>query len=200
MLKVFFLVFTSILIQQSALYAKDKADIDKHWKISDMAYQAILKGEILAEAQVDNDSGKKTQSFAMQGIVIHEKKCQRVLPKMAQYENYDEWIDYINHSTYDEKKQLWTVKADHVLLPYPMVVHIVIPRLNRVGVYDYYFPTGIFKGLKGKVHLEDFNGNCLLFAKSFWQGKDTGIPNVVIDVFAETLTQIGGKKLKRILK
>ena len=113
------------------------------------------------------------------------------------FESYTDWIDFVKKSTYHEKSKLFTVKAEHTLLPYPMVVHIIVERPEKIGDYDFYFPTGIFTGLKGKFEIREFDGQCWVYGHSYWEGKHTGIPNLVIEVFSETLSRIGGEILMR---
>jgi hypothetical protein len=183
-----------------ALAKYDRYGLDKFWKISLMAKNAIERGDIIVEAEVDDHKSGREQSFKLRGMALHKRGCRKPINILSQYEMYDEWVDFIHSSTYDKKHRLWTIRANHTLLPYPMLVHIIIDRVDKPGVYDFMFPTGIFTGLKGKATIKQVKGRCLYYVESNWRGKHTKIPNFVIDIFAETLSRIGGSKLLRMVK
>lgn len=165
------------------------------WKISKNAYKALLNENVLAKSEVS--SKDKVQKFKMQAIAFHPKKCRKVIKKLARFENYPDMIDFIKSTTYHEKNHFLTVKADHTLLPFPMIVHIVMKRPDKEGVYKFKFPTGIFKGLSGTFTIKEVANKCSVYAESFWQGQTTKIPNLVIEIFSETLTKIAVQTLIR---
>jgi hypothetical protein len=112
-------------------------------------------------------------------------------------EKYQDWISFIKSSKYSEDRKLFTVKADHTLLPYPMIVHIITERPTKPGAYKFSFPTGMFAGLTGTYTIKDINNRCLIYAESSWEGKKTAIPNLVIELFVEGLSKTGAELLIR---
>ena len=166
-----------------------------HWNLSDQAISALKKREILSDAQVETIGDK--QIFTMQGAALHNKNCSTVLRKLSRLEEYQNWIGFIKSSKYSEKNNLFTVRADHTLLPYPMIVYIFVKRPTKEGKYPFVFPSGIFTGLKGDFIIKELNGRCGLYVHSYWKGNKTNIPGVVIELFSETLARIGGEVLMR---
>ena len=171
---------------------------DKKWNLNKESIKEILDGKVLVDAIVDSEN--KKQSFILKAAALHPKKCSKALRKLSLFENYDEWISFIKSSIYDEKYRLLTLKANHTLLPYPMLVHIIVDRPTKPGIYPFTFPTGIFTGLKGQFEIQSFGKRCIFYAHSNWQGKDTGIPDFVVELFAETLSRIGGEVIIRKTK
>jgi hypothetical protein len=112
-------------------------------------------------------------------------------------ENYKNWIDFINYSEYQEQSHLFTLKADHPLLPYPMVIHIIVERPTKKGKYPFSFPTGLFGGLKGYFEILEFEKKCFFYAESHWEGKKTKLPGFIVEIFSETLSKVGGELLMR---
>lgn len=181
----------------SAAFAKSKLDnyIDSKWNLSKTQRNYLKKGDIIVDADVNSKKGK--QSFKLNAFAMHTKKCRKVLRKLSMLENYSDWIGFIKKSTYNEKSHLFTLKADHPLLPFPMIVHIIVERPTKQGKYPFTFPTGMFRGLQGYFEITQPNKQCLFYAESFWKGKKTKLPNFVIELFAETLSKVGGGILMR---
>lgn len=167
----------------------------KHWKLSDTAIKSLKDKEILSDAEVETKGNQ--QNFKMRGAALHNKKCATVLRKLSRLEEYENWIDFIKSSNYKEANNLFTIKADHALLPYPMIVHIFVKRPTKQGEYPFTFPTGIFTGLTGNFIIKEINGRCGIYVQSYWEGKKTKIPDLVIELFSETLARIGGEVLMR---
>ena len=169
------------------------------WQLNKESIKEIIDGKVLVDATVDTSSksGEKQQSFGLKAAALHPKSCTKALRKLSLYENYDKWISFIKSSLYDEKYRLLTLKANHTLLPYPMLVHIIVDRPTKPGVYPFTFPTGIFSGLKGEFEVKSHGKRCIFYATSNWQGKSTGIPDFVIELFAETLSRIGAEVIIR---
>ncbi len=140
---------------------------------------------------------KRYQSFTLNAAGLHKNNCVTVLRKLSMLEKYQDWISFIKSSTYNEERKLFTVKADHTLLPYPMIVHIIMDRPTKPGVYKFTFPTGMFAGLKGTYTIKEINKRCLIYAESAWQGNKTSIPNMVIELFVEGLSKSGAELLMR---
>lgn len=195
------LVFFSIFLFTSTSFAYDaklNEFYNKHWKVTKRTVEYIEKGEIIVDAIVDTKNNQ--QEFKMYVAAMHTKSCHRILKKLAMFENFEDWISFIKSSKYDDKNRLWTIKADHTLLPYPMLVHIIVDRPTKTGHYPFIFPTGMFTGLKGHFIIKKHKNKCAFYATSYWKGKDTGLPDFIIELFSETLTKIGGEVVFRKIK
>ena len=195
------LLFFLIFIYSGVLFAKDQKLQDfykDYWALTDKSIEYLYEGKILADAQVE--SKDKKQSFKLNVAALYPKACHKVLRKLKMFESYKDWISFITKSTYSEPNQLLTVRAEHPLLPYPMIVHIIVKRPTKPGEYPFVFPTGIFTGLKGKFIIKEHKKTCAFYAESYWKGKDTNIPDFAIELFSETLTKLGGELLFRKLR
>ncbi|MAZ47926.1 MAG: hypothetical protein CME65_05145 [Halobacteriovoraceae bacterium] len=182
----------------ASLYAipKDlKQYLKSRWKLSYTEEKYLDQGKILTDANVTDQQG--LQSFDMQATAWHQKKCRKVIRKLSQFELYPEWISFIKKLRYNDQTKLMTMHADHPLLPFPMIVNIVVERPKKPGHYKFRFPTGIFKGLTGYFDIAQYNNRCHLYVESHWTGKKSKIPNLVIELFSETLARIGGEILMR---
>ena len=192
------IIFLNFFIFSSLSHASED-EVEKffklHWNLTDTAIKALKNKEILSDAEVETI--KDQQIFTMKGAALHNKSCDIVLRKLSRLEEYKNWIDFIKKSDYREKNQLFTVKAEHTLLPYPMIVYIFVKRPTKPGKYPFVFPSGIFTGLKGDFIIKEVNKRCALYVHSYWKGKKTNIPGVVIELFSETLARIGGEVLMR---
>ena len=186
---IFFLNFNATATADLQIFLKNK------WKLSKTQMRYFNNAKILAKSEVDDFDDK--QSFGMKALVKHPRKCSKALRKLSLLEQYQDWINFIKMSKYDPKNRLFTIKADHPLLPFPMIVHIIVDRPTKEGRYPFVFPTGMFRGLSGYFEIREFNKKCVFYAHSNWIGKKTKIPNIVIEIFSETLSKIGGEILIR---
>ena len=178
-------------------YADDRSKyLDSKWKLSFTQKNYLANSRILADADVDTDDNNQ-QTFRLKAMAMHKKTCRKVLRKLSMLENYADWIDFVKRSSYHEKSKLFTLKADHPVLPNPMIVHIIVDRPTKMGRYNFTFPTGMFTGLTGHFEITEFNKNCHFDAESYWKGKKGSIPDLIIEIFAETLSKIGGETLMR---
>jgi len=193
----YFFILTALFSIQNESIAQD---IELHnfyknyWKMTQRSIQYLKKGEILVDSNVSSD--QKKQVFHMKVAAVHPKKCSKVLRKLSLFESYKDWISFIKSSNYNKRQRLLTIKANHTLLPYPMVVHVIVKRPKSPGIYPFYFPTGIFAGLKGEMVIKDTANKCTFFSKSYWSGKKK-LPDFAVELFSETLTQIAGSTLFR---
>jgi hypothetical protein len=168
------------------------------WQLSKTQIKYLKNDKVLAVSDVESESGMQT--FDLKAAALHTKKCRKVLRKLSRLENYQEWIGFIKSSTYLQKSNLFTLKADHPLLPYPMIVHIIVERPTKKGRYPFTFPTGLFTGLEGYFEISEFNNRCFFYAESHWKGKKTKLPDFIIEIFSETLSKVGGELLMRKTK
>ena len=189
-----FLLYSTFINAQSNNVSFEQF-IKERWPLSKTQKSYLQNGEILADSDVTTN--KNTQNFKLKAMAQHKKKCSRVLRKLSMLESYDEWIDFIKSANYSEKNRLFTLTADHTLLPYPMIIHIIVDRPTKEGKYPFRFPTGIFTGLTGHFDIKQIDKKCHFFAQSQWSGKKTRLPDFVIELFSETLSKIGGAILMR---
>ena len=189
-------LFVLTLIFFNFCHADDVSDFFlKYWKMSPQAIEAVKNKEIISDADVETKDNE--QYFVMNGAALHNKSCTTAFRKLSRLENYKDYVDFISQSNYKEKDRLFVVRADHTLLPFPMLVYIIVDRPTKEGKYPFSFPTGIFPGLSGDFIIKEINGRCALYVHSFWKGKKTKIPDLVIEMFSETLARIGGEVLIR---
>lgn len=189
-------LFVLTLIFFNFCHADDVSDFFlKYWKMSPQAIEAVKNKEIISDADVETKDNE--QYFVMNGAALHNKSCTTAFRKLSRLENYKDYVDFISQSNYKKKDRLFVVRADHTLLPFPMLVYIIVDRPTKEGKYPFSFPTGIFPGLSGDFIIKEINGRCALYVHSFWKGKKTKIPDLVIEMFSETLARIGGEVLIR---
>jgi hypothetical protein len=101
-------------------------------------------------------------------------------------------------SEYNDQKKQIELLLDHALLPFPMGLKFIIPRIKKPGRYPFKFERGFLKGLTGFIWVENKKGRCLFAAQSTWRGPHTKIPNLVFDLFSTTLARAAMVKLFRI--
>ena len=169
--------------------------LSKNWKLSQTQKKYLQKGVVLANSDVTTKNNQ--QVFKLKALAYHSVGCQRALRKLSLLEEYHNYIGFIDRSTYQEKSKLFTLRASHTLLPFPMIIHILVDRPTQVGVYPFVFPTGMFQGLRGEFEIKEFKGRCLFYAHSLYKGKKSKIPDLVVQVFSETLSKLGGELLLR---
>jgi hypothetical protein len=160
----------------------------------------LEQGDIFVKSLVRDDSKAHQQSLDFKIIGIHPSSCAQALPKLSYFEQYSKLIDFIKTSSYDETKQEVYFLLESNLLPVKMSLSFRIPRIKTPGIYDFHFDHGYFAGLKGKIHAYDYKNKCLIYTESDWKGKDTGFPNLAVEIFSETLSRISMEKMFRITK
>lgn len=180
---------------QASTQKELKNYLDNKWKLTKTQEKYLQNGKVLSLAKVDSNEQK--QSFSLKAVALHKRGCKKVLRKLSRLENYKNWISFIKSSEYLERSHLFTLKADHPLLPYAMVVHIIVERPTKPGKYPFTFPTGMFTGLQGYFEITEFDKKCFFYAQSHWSGKPTKLPDFAIEVFSETLSKLGGEILMR---
>jgi hypothetical protein len=169
----------------------------KHVKMAyDGEIQAISK--VKSFNKLDNkDSSIKHQKLEFKMIGVHPNKCRKALRKISLYEEYSDFIGFIKKVSFSESRKRLSFHINHTLMPYPMVLQINIGRVSGPGVYPYSFAKGIFSGLKGNIVIKDYKKRCLISINNKWSGKHTKIPNLVIEIFSQTLMRIGMEKVFR---
>lgn len=169
---------------------------------SNLPYKKSTKKKILSEEPFVNSEvksfEKKMQSLNISMAGMHKKKCIPALRKISLYENYQDFLTFIEKSSYDEKKERIILLISSSILPMKMVLDFKLPRIKKPGVYHFKFDKGFLKGLLGEIHVSRHNERCLFFVKGDWIGPDTGFPNLLLELFSSTLTKLGMEKLFRI--
>jgi hypothetical protein len=166
------------------------------WPQTVFTIQDIIQGKIIVSTIVK--SSEVNQSLTMQATALHQVSCTKALRKLSLFENYQEWISFISESKYDDTNKRITFKADHLLMPFPMIVHVDIQRPTSSGIYPFLFPTGMYKGLKGQLHVVEIHNRCLFYSTSFWEGPKSKVPDFALELFTKTLTKLAGETLLRI--
>jgi hypothetical protein len=169
--------------------------LKKNFKLNDSHLETIHSGEVVSEARVQ--SVKAGQSLELFTVGIHPKGCDRALKKISRYEDYKSYMNFLKESTYDESKQKIHLLISHTLLPFPMALDFNLPRIVSVGAYPFSFPHGIFLNLKGTIYVEKLPRHCLLMLKADWVGAHTGVTNIIVESFSQTLARLGLEHLIR---
>ena len=162
--------------------------------------EKIFEGSVFSESNVKS---YKTDQKSMQELNftiagLHPKSCSYALKKLSLYESYYKFLDFVKESKFDEKKGEINFLLVHPLLPYDMRLMFNLPRITKEGVYPFTFDQGILKDLKGKIYVINYKERCLFFTKADWVGPHTGFPNILFEVFSQTLSKMGMERLFRI--
>lgn len=166
--------------------------------------EKILGGEIFSESKVksstliENGLVSQIQELHFTIAGLHPKSCEYALKKLALYENYSTFLDFVKESRYDEATKGINFLLAHPLLPYDMRLMFKLPRIEKPGVYPFEFDVGILKNLKGNIYAVEHKKRCLFFTKADWEGPHTNFPNIVFELFSQTLSKITMERLFRI--
>lgn len=159
--------------------------------------EEVLKGEVVSIGDVETPNDKE-QTMMVFVAGMHPKNCTKTMRKLSLYENYNQYMDFIKESRYDETSQKFSFTVDHALLPFPMIVGFKIPRITKEGHYNFIFENGFLKDLKGTVIVKDIGKYCLLGLKTDWRGQKTKIPNIIFETFVQTVGKLGLEHLIRV--
>jgi hypothetical protein len=181
----------------SGFSTKISDDLKSYFSLSEGQMESLLRGDVISSGKVDSPSKKEQQMMLFVGG-IHPRNCVRAMRKLALYENYHSYMDFIKTSRYDEGTQKFSFTVDHTLLPFPMVVGFRIPRINKAGRYPFTFEDGFLKDLKGTVIVEDVGKFCFLGLKADWRGPESKIPDLIFATFVQTVGKLGLEHLIRV--
>lgn len=185
-------VFYSLSIICNAVYANDFKGIEP-----DIKEILVDKKRIYRKAVIETKENKQSLDYKIYGI--HPNKCSIALKKLSRYEKFHEYIDIVKLSGYSETKKQIYLYLDHTLMPFPMSLSFIIPRITKPGIYPFTFDKGFLKGLRGEINVRQLSdGRCLFFSTSFWQGNKTSIPDTLFEMFSETLGELAMQKLFRV--
>lgn len=165
--------------------------------------QKLQKSSVHVDTQVesgkDPKAGRKWQKLSYYIAGLHPKSCHIGLRKLSRYEQLEDMVDYIKSSKYNKETKILRLKIDHTVLPHPFILKFRLPRIKGPGTYSFQFANmGIFANLKGKIRVSKQENKCVYQANGFWQGKDTGLYDSLIEFFANLLSEKAMAKLFRI--
>lgn len=171
-------------------------------QLKDSVRSKILRGEIYRKTEVDTQKdppnmAQQKLNFIISGL--HPNSCAVALQKLSQYEEYSKYIDFIRLSRYNKKSGRIYLYLEASILPFNMALDFKIPRITKTGTYPFEFDKGFLHGLKGEIQVIDGpNNRCLFFSNARWQGADSGIPDLIFELFTNTLAEKSMEVLFRI--
>lgn len=171
--------------------------------LSKSTQKKVLKNKIYVNtvAKSWKEKGKKTQEMTFVIAGIHERSCQRGLRRLTLYEEMYKHFYFVTKSLYNPSREIITLYLSAKVLPVNFILTFKLPRMKKEGDYPFAFHIGIFKGLRGTIHIRELSGNrCLYFTRTYWKGPHTGFPNLVLELFSETLSYKTMEKLFRLAK
>jgi len=161
----------------------------------------IINGKILTNSKVKTIEGKKEkkfQSLDIWTVGLHKKSCKYAMRKLSLYENYQDFLSYVDASSYDEKKEVIFLGLSAPVIPVKFDVFLNIPRIKGEGSYPFSFNHGFLKGLKGKINVSSFGQRCFIETTAHWYGPHTGYASFIFKTFLDTVLDLTIKKLFRI--
>lgn len=179
----------------SSLSPDLKARLKQEQNLNETQIDELWKGEILSRVKVKTK--QNTQNLDLWVSGLHPQNCRKALRKISHYEGYDQFLNFVKSSEYDDKDQRWKIKLDHFLMPFPMYLDFKMPRVKKVGSYPFTFERGFLSGLLGEVIAQEIGGRCQLTLTSKWSGPQTKIPDIVFSGFVQTLAELGLSHLIR---
>ena len=165
--------------------------------LSTKQWRSVENDEYIVYSQM-KDLKKNQQSLQYYAIALHPNNCQIALRKISQYEQYKNFIPFIKKSEYSNETRKLFFLLDHSLLPFKIFLRFKIDRIERPGDYQFKFERGFLKNLVGKIRVSKWKNRCLMQMHASWQGTDTGINNIIFEVFSSTLGKLGTAKIFRI--
>lgn len=196
--KVHFLLVCSITI--SSIYATKVQNKPIILTMENLPLSSTIKKsltkEIYSHGLVKTIDAKR-QQLLLNVAGLHPKKCGIALSKISQFENYKTYSDIIKLSEYVEKTQMIKLGLDHLLMPFPMLLHFKIQRIDHIGNFPFIFQSGFLKGLRGSIRVGEHKKKCLFFVQAFWVGPDSKIPDKAFSFFT---TVLGEKFMERLFQ
>lgn len=177
---------------QKALYPL----LVSNWKKAKSWIDDLTESRSVSYIKVRTLKGQK-QSLELKVSGVNPKSCAISLAKISRYQDYQNYLSFIEKSFYKEKSQKAFFLISHSLLPYKMSLSLRIPRIKKPGHYPFEFISGIFPYLKGKIFVARLNNKCFFFIDAHWEGSKTGINSTLLEVFLQTISEIGMNRLMR---
>lgn len=164
-------------------------------------YDYLLESRVIVNSVVENVEAKPEQQQKMVVTVagIHGRTCAESAVILSQYEKFKDFIAFVKSSDYRDGKVYLTIKADPI--PVQFALDLKIERIKEPGIYPFLMGLGIFQGMTGTVQFYEYQDEksqkkkCFYFADAYWQGKDTGYPNLIMETFTATIAKKGLERL-----
>jgi len=200
-LKHIFLIVISVL--PTIIYGKSPLN-----SISENIRSGILKGSVYVDTKVEShkitenkiEKELQTLDFAIYGL--HLQNCQLALRKLSRYEQYQNYLNFVQKSEYNELTQKPTFLLSSSLLPFSMVLSFKLPRITKPGLYHFSFDQGFLQGLTGTIDVSEEiikkKPRCFFQTTATWGGIKTSIPNSLFEFFVNTLAKMSMEKLFHI--
>ncbi len=144
------------------------------------------------------ETKEKSQSLEYFIVGLHKKNCRVALSKLSQYERFEEFLDFVEKSKYNEEQKRITLYLGHILMPFDMILDFQIPRITQPGSYPFRFDKGFLKNLTGEISISQHNDRCLFATQARWKGPKTRIPDRVFGFFSQALGKNAMETLFRI--
>lgn len=189
-----------IFLSSNPLWGAYKTQLIK-LPYSNSLNKKIKNGRILTSSKIktiEEEKEKKFQSFELWTVGLHKKSCKYALRKLSLYENYQDFLTYVDASSYDEKKEIIFLALSAPILPIKFDLFLNIPRIKKEGSYDFSFNHGFLKGLKGKINVSNFKGRCFIETTASWYGPHTGYSSFIFKTFLDTILDLTVKRLFKI--
>ncbi len=142
--------------------------------------------------------GKKGQAMDFWAAGLHPKSCRIALRKLSRYEDYKDYLSFLELSAYDDANQLIYFRISTPIFPIKLGLRFQIPRITTPGVYPFQFKEGFLKDLKGNIHVSEIDQRCFFYIKSDWRGVHSGFANTLLEFFSKTIIKLGAEKLFRV--
>lgn len=166
--------------------------------------EKILEGAVFSESKVSSSSAnnQKYQELQFQIAGLHSKSCAYALKKLSLYESYHLFLNFVKESHYNEEKKEINFLLSHALLPYDMRLIFNLPRIVAPGSYPFSFDIGILKDLRGTIYVTEQkklgSGRCFFYTEASWKGPHTGFPDIIFELFSQTLSKFSMERLFRL--
>lgn len=178
-------------------------------KLTKRQKKLLLNGDFFGSSDVETFTGKilhpdkkieeiKMQKFKMTVAGMHPRTCRFALRKLQLYENYKQYMGFVQASSYEDKTERIYLKVSHSILPIDMVLYFILPRIKKPGVYPFHFDAGFLKDLQGEIHVSEYKNECFFYAFSHWEGPHTGFADTVFEFFSKGMGTMAMKNLFRI--
>jgi hypothetical protein len=161
----------------------------------------ILSGSVYVDTEVESAkaSGVSTQSLKFAIYGLHQQNCQLSLRKLSRYEQYQNYLNFVKKSEYNEVTHKPTFLLASSLLPFNMILSFKLPRITTPGIYPFSFDQGFLNGLTGTIDISEEIINkkprCFFSTHAQWTGPETAIPNSIFEFFVNTLAKMSMEKL-----
>jgi hypothetical protein len=168
----------------------------------------ILKGNVYVDTKMESTKKEKnsievafqTLNFSIYGL--HPQNCQLSLRKLSRYEKYQNYLNFVKKSDYNDVTQKPTFLLTGPLLPFSMILSFKLPRITKPGIYSFSFDEGFLSGLTGTIDISEENiankERCLFYTHAQWSGPATSIPNIMFEFFVNTIAKMSMEKLFHI--